>query len=156
MDFTPDFFSLNGFFQGTTETWKREPVGLQALFREQFPRRAARWELSFVSYALKGIETEVLGRSVDLRATFQVISFESDERKRIENVVEQEVSLMWLPAPVDESVFSVMGVPLVFSAESMKARVSRHVRALAVRAELRLPWCFDCEPTPEILLGESF
>ncbi len=115
--------SFRDFLQPDVDPMKRKDEGLQRVFKEVFPITDARenHSLEFVSYSLgepKYAVEECEGRDVTyaapLRAKLRLIVKESENgRKKIVNIIEQEVYLGEIPLITDKGTFIVNGAERV-------------------------------------------
>ncbi|MGQ9810216.1 MAG: DNA-directed RNA polymerase subunit beta [bacterium] len=115
--------SFKEFLQPDIDPMKRKDEGLQRVFKEIFPITDARdnYSLEFVSYSLgepKYTVDECEGRDVTyaapLRAKLRLIIKESENgRKKIVNIIEQEVYLGEIPLITDKGTFIVNGAERV-------------------------------------------
>jgi len=117
--------SLEAFFAPEGE--------LDDLFAAAFPVSLGVHDLTYCGLAVTPLE-----ESGDdfLQATFRIMSWDAS-RTQIENIVEQQVALLWLAPAVEDDVYRVAAFRLFIPAETVKARLRRFVRGLPGRATAR-------------------
>ena len=107
---------------------------LDDAFREAFPVRLGVHDLVYCC-RLSVKPGEDAGDDL-LHATFQVMTWDA-ARTRIENIVEQELPLLWLAPAVADDVYRIRGFRFCIRPDTVKARLRRFVRGLPALAVAR-------------------